>query len=164
LDDRAEEQMALLQELIVAVRNLRAEMSVPQKEKTPVRIHAGGDVKKLVDENRGMVERLANINGIEFTHVSLAHTAGARTTSKFEVALVYEKKIDKAAERERLEKELSPLEAQLANAQRQLGNEQFLSKAPQKVVEGLRKQEAELKALIAKIKAALDKLDKDKLG
>jgi valyl-tRNA synthetase len=88
----------------------------------------------------------------------LAHAAGARTTSKFEVALVYEKKVDKAAERERLEKELSRLEAQLANAQRQLGNEQFLSKAPPKVVEGLRKQEAELKALIAKIKAALDKL------
>ena len=32
--------------------------------------------------------------------------------------------------------------------QRQLSNEQFLAKAPPKVVEGLRKQEAELKALI----------------
>jgi valyl-tRNA synthetase len=158
LDHRAEEQMAVLQELVVAVRNLRAEMSVPQKEKTPVRIHAGLDVKKLVEENRGMVERLANINGIEFVHTSLAQSAGARTTSKFEVALVYEQKVDVAAERERLTKEASRLESQLANTQRQLGNEQFLSKAPAKVVEGLRKQEGELKALLAKIRAALDNL------
>jgi valyl-tRNA synthetase len=158
LDNRAEEQMALLQELIVAVRNLRAEMNVPQKEKTPVRIHAGGDVKKLVEENRGMVERLANINGIEFVHTSLAHTAGARTTSKFEVALVYQQIVDKVAEGERLKKDLGSLEGRLANVQRQLGNEQFLAKAPAKVVEGLRKQESELKTLIAKIKAALDNL------
>jgi valyl-tRNA synthetase len=158
LDDRAEAQMALLQELIVAVRNLRAEMNVPQKEKTPVRIHAGLDVKTLVEENRGMVERLANINGIEFVHTSLAQAAGARTTSKFEVALVYQQIVDKVAEGERLKKELGILEGRLANVQRQLGNEQFLAKAPAKVVEGLRKQESELKTLIAKIKAALDNL------
>jgi valyl-tRNA synthetase len=158
LDDRAEEQMTLLQELIATVRNLRAEMNVPQKEKAPVRIHAGGYVKKLVEENRGMVERLANIHGIEFVHTSLAQTAGARTTSKFEVALVYQQIVDKVAEGERLKKDLSSLEGRLANVQRQLGNEQFLAKAPAKVVEGLRKQESELKTLIAKIKAALDNL------
>jgi valyl-tRNA synthetase len=157
LDDRAEEQMSVLQELIITVRNLRAEMTVPQKEKTPVRIHAG-EMKKLIEENRGMVERLANINGIEFVHTSLAHTAGARTTSKFEVALVYQQTVDKAAERERLKKELNVLEGRLANVQRQLGNEQFLAKAPANVVEGLRKQESELRTLIAKIKAALDNL------
>src|SRR5260370_4562573 len=150
--------MAVLQEFIVAVRNMRAEMNVPQKKKPPARIDAGADVQRLIEENRGMVERVANVEGIEFVKASLAQTAGARTTYKFEVALVYEQKVDVAAERERLQKELTRLEGQLANAQRQLGNEQFLSKAPPKVVEGLRKQEAEVKSLISKIKAALDKM------
>src|SRR5262249_54037700 len=102
LDDPAEEQMAVLQDLIVAVRNMRAEMKVPPKEKTPIRIHAGQDVQKLVQENRGMVERLANVEGLEFVDTSLAQVAGARTTSRFEVALVYEQKVDVAAESERL--------------------------------------------------------------
>ena len=144
--------------MIVAIRNMRAEMNVPQKQKTPVKIHAGAEERKLVEGNRGMLERLANVEGIEFEAASLAQTAGSRTTSKFEVVLVYQQKVDAGAERDRLQKELARLEAQLANAQRQLGNEQFLSKAPPKVVEGLRKQEAEVKAFIARIKAALDKL------
>jgi valyl-tRNA synthetase len=105
-----------------------------------------------------MVERLASVEGIDFVKESLSQKAGARTTSQFEVALVYEKKVDAAAERERLKKELARLEGQLESAQRQLSNEQFLAKAPAKVVEGLRKQEAEVKALMAKIKAALDEI------
>jgi valyl-tRNA synthetase len=158
LDDQAEAQMAAIQELIVNIRNIRAELKVEPKLKTPVRIHAAAGFQRLVEENRGMVERLASVEGIEFVPGSLAQEAGARTTSNFEVAIVYEQKIDVVAERERLSKELKKLEGQLASAQRQLGNEQFLSKAPANVVEGLRKQEAEVTILIAKIRAALDKL------
>jgi valyl-tRNA synthetase len=158
LNDEAESQMATLQELIVTVRNLRAEMEVPPKTKTPVRIHTSADIQKLVEENRAMVERLAGVEGIEFTGTSLAQTAGARATAKFEVAVVYERQVDVAAERERLTKELKKLEGQLANTQRQLSNQQFLSKAPANVVEGLRKQESEVKLLIEKIKRALDNL------
>ena len=58
--------------------------------------------------------------------------------------MIYERKIDVAAERERLNKELEKIEKELANNQRQLGNEQFLAKAPQKVVEGLRRRAEEL--------------------
>jgi valyl-tRNA synthetase len=158
LNDAAEAQMAALQDLIVNIRNIRAELKVEPKLKTPVRIHAGADVQRLVDENRGMVERLASVEGIEFAAGSLSQEAGARTTSNFEVAIVYEQKIDVAAERERLGKDLNKAEGQLASAQRQLGNEQFLAKAPANVVEGLRKQQQELESLVNKIKAALDKL------
>ncbi|HEY6305153.1 MAG TPA: valine--tRNA ligase [Candidatus Angelobacter sp.] len=158
LNDEAEEQMTVLQDLIVNIRNIRAEMKIEPKAKTPAKIHGGADVQHLIQENRGMVERLASVNGIEFVSESLAQDAGARTTPKFEVAVVYEQKVDAAADRDRRTKELKKLEGQLANAQRQLGNEQFLSKAPAKVVDGLRKQEVELKNLIGRIRAALDNL------
>ena len=155
LDVQAEQQMTTLQDLIVNIRNIRADMKVEPKVRTPVRIHAGAEVRQLVEENHEMVERLATVNGIEFVAESLTRTVGARTTTQFEVAVVYEQKVDPAAGRERLAKELTKLEGQLANARRQLGNEQFLAKAPASVVEGLRKQEAELKILIAKTKAKL---------
>ncbi|HZI56391.1 MAG TPA: hypothetical protein VFF39_06425, partial [Verrucomicrobiae bacterium] len=83
---------------------------------------------------------------------------GGRSTPRFEVALVYEQKVDVAAERERLTKELNKLEGELANANRQLGNEQFLAKAPGHVVEGIRKRQGELHTLIEKVKTALAKL------
>jgi valyl-tRNA synthetase len=158
LNDQAEEQMAVLQDLIEKVRNMRAEMKVEPKVKTPVKIHADDDVRKLITENRGMVERLASVDGIEFVDASLAQLAGARSTPEFEVALVYEQKVDVAAERERLNKELNKLENEMANANRQLGNEQFLAKAPAKVVEGIRRRQGELQALIEKVKTALAKL------
>ncbi len=158
LNDQAEEQMAVLQELIVTVRNLRAEMKVEPKVKTPVKIHAAGDVQKLIEENRSLVERMASTEGVEFVSTSLAQVTGARTTPKFEVVLVYEQKIDVAAERERLTKDLAKLEGELANNKRQLGNEQFLAKAPANVVEGMRRRGQELEVLIKKIKDALDNL------
>jgi valyl-tRNA synthetase len=158
LNDQAEEQMLVLQDLIEKVRNMRAEMKVEPKVKTPVKIHAAADVTKLVTENRGMVERLASVDGIEFVNQSLAQMPGARSTPKFEVALVYEQKVDVVAERERLTKDLTKLQGELANADRQLGNQQFLAKAPAQVVEGIRRRQGELHTLIEKGKTALAKL------
>jgi valyl-tRNA synthetase len=126
--------------------------------KTPVRIHASPEVQGLIKQNGGMIERLANVEGIEFVPQSLANAPGARSTPKFEVALVYERKVDAAAEKERLTKELTKLEAQLANAHKQLGNQRFLSKAPATVVDGLKKQAAETQVLIEKGRQALASL------
>jgi valyl-tRNA synthetase len=98
------------------------------------------------------------VEGIEFVEGSLAQAPGARTTARFEVALVYEQKIDVTAERERLNKELSKFENELANANRQLGNEQFLAKAPANVIDGIRRRAGELGLLIEKGKTALARL------
>ncbi|MGH9523254.1 MAG: valine--tRNA ligase, partial [Terriglobales bacterium] len=113
---------------------------------------------RIVEQNRGAVERLANVSQVEFVGESLAKQSGARTTARFEVRVVYEKQIDKAAERERLNKELAKIEKEIENAQRQLSNEGFLSKAPAKVVEGLRKNLEEKTVLREKIRAALEEL------
>ncbi len=44
--------MAILQSLIGEIRNLRAELQVEPKIKTPVRIHTRAAVQTLVTENR----------------------------------------------------------------------------------------------------------------
>ena len=109
--------------------------------KVPVEIFAHeADIRKMIEQNHGAVERLGNVEKITFVENSLANRAGARSTARFDVHVIYESKIDVAAECERLKKELEKIEKEIANSQRQLGNEQFLAKAPAKVVEGLRKQ------------------------
>ncbi len=69
-------------------------------------------------------------------------------------ALVYEQKIDVAAETARATKELEKLEAEFARNGNQLGNEGFLAKAPAKVVEGLKTRRVELESLIEKSQSA----------
>jgi valyl-tRNA synthetase len=153
-DLAAETEMAILQDLIVNVRNVRAELKVEPKVKVPIEVFAPEPaIRAMIEQNRGAIERLANVEKITFVDGSLAKRAGARSTARFDVHIIYERKIDVAAECERLKKELEKIEKEFANNQRQLGNEQFLAKAPQKVIEGLRRREEELVGLIAKIKS-----------
>jgi valyl-tRNA synthetase len=161
IDLGAETEMAILQDLIVSVRNLRAELKVEPKVKVPIEVfaHEPG-IRTMLERNLGalLLDRPANVEKITFVESSLASLPGARSTSRFDVHAIYEKKIDIAAERERLTKELDKIEKQLASAQARLGNEQFLSKAPPHVVEGLRKQVEELTVLGEKVVAKLKEL------
>jgi len=155
----AETEMAILQDLIVNVRNVRAELKVEPKVKVPIEVFAQEPtIRAMIEQNRGAVERMANVESLTFVEGSLAKHAGARSTARFDVHVIYERKIDVSAERERLTKELEKIEKEFGNNQRQLSNEQFLAKAPQKVVEGLRRREQELMGLREKIKRQLDEL------
>ncbi|MFB3814273.1 MAG: valine--tRNA ligase [Terriglobales bacterium] len=158
IDMAAETEMAVLQDLIVSVRNIRAELKIEPRLRVPIQVHSDDGVRGLVDQNRGALERLANVEQVEFVAQSLAKESGARSTARFDVRVVFEQKIDVAAERERLTKELTKIEKEMANAERQLANEQFLAKAPAHVVEGLRKRLGELKVLEAKNRSALEGL------
>jgi valyl-tRNA synthetase len=159
IDTAAETDMAILQDLIVSVRNSRAELKVEPKIKVPAQVFAPDpDIRRLIERNQGSVERLASVEKIEFVESSLAKLSGARHTARFDVHVIYERKIDAPAERDRLKKELEQIEKEIANGQRQLGNEQFLVKAPAKVVEGIRKRAEELAILRGKAKSKLDEL------
>ena len=158
-DLAAETEMAILQDLIVALRNLRAELKVEPKVKVPIEVLAHEPpIRRMIEQNRGAVERLAGVEKITFVEASLSNKPGARSTSRFDVHVIYERKIDVAAECERLKKELEKLEKEYANNQKQLGNEQFLAKAPPKVVEGLRRRAEELVVLLDKTKSKLKEL------
>jgi valyl-tRNA synthetase len=156
----AETSMAILQDLIVAVRNLRAELKVEQKQKVPIQVFTQeAEIRSLFEENRGAIERLANVESMTFVEHSLSKLSGARSTARFDVLVVYEKKIDVAAECTRLKKELEQIEKEIGNGQRQLGNEQFLAKAPAKVVDGMRARAQELSVLREKAQSKLDELN-----
>ncbi len=159
LDSAAETEMSILQDLIVSVRNMRAELKVEPKVRVPIQVFAHEDeVRRSFEQNRTAIERLGSVEGIAFAESSLAKLPGARHTARFDVHVVYEKKIDVVAERERLNKELEKIEKEIANGQRQLSNEGFLAKAPAHVVEGLRKRAGELQVLREKASSKLQEL------
>jgi valyl-tRNA synthetase len=89
---------------------------------------------------------------------SLANRAAARGTARFDVHVIYERKIDVGVECDRLNKELEKIEKGIASGQRQLSNEQFLAKAPAVVVENLRKQQQELAVMLTKTQSKLKEL------
>jgi valyl-tRNA synthetase len=159
IDTTSETEMAVLQDLIAAVRNIRTELKVDRKQKLPIEVFAEAEVRSWIERDRNAVELLADVDGVGFVDSSLAKVAGARSTARFDVRVVYERKIDAATERERLNKELAKLTGELGRATSQLSNDAFLAKAPANVVEGLKKRKAEVEVLVEKAKGALDELD-----
>ena len=158
IDTAAETEMAVLQDLIAAVRNIRTELKVDRKQKLPIEIFADKQVRSWIDRDRSAIELLADVDGVNFVDSSLAKVAGARSTARFEVRVVYERKIDVAAECDRLNKELSKLTGELGRATAQLSNESFLAKAPAQLVDGLKRRKGEVEVLVEKAKAAMQEL------
>jgi len=149
--------MQTLQELITTIRALRKELGVPEKESAPIRIHASARVLDPLEFSQDILARLARVEAIQISAEPLSGN-NARSTANFDIAIVYEKKIDIPAERERLTKDLAKYEKILAGNDARLADEKFIGKAPPHIVEGLRKQTAETRALYNKAKDALDAL------
>jgi valyl-tRNA synthetase len=153
-DQSAISEMQTLQELITTIRGLRKELGVPEKESAPIRIHAAARVLDPLEFSQDILARLARVESIQISAEPLSGT-NARSTPSFDLAVVYEKKIDIPAERERLTKELAKYEKLLTANDARLADEKFIGKAPAHIVEGLRKQTAETRTLYDKAKVAL---------
>jgi valyl-tRNA synthetase len=153
-DPASVDAMNTLQELITTVRALRKDLAVPEKESAPIQIHCAAAIATLAQDNADMLARMARVSMVEI--VSSAPIGdNARSTATFDVAVIYERTIDVPAERERLTKDLAKFNKGLEAAEKQLGNEGFLSRAPEHIVAGLKKQQAETLALKQKAEAAL---------
>jgi valyl-tRNA synthetase len=152
--------MERMQELIVAVRDMRRKLSVEEKAAVPILLRVDAAERAGIEQNTDIISRLAKVSAIEFVETMPEGTA-VRSAPGFDVAVLYERTIDVAVECERLKKELARFEKELSNADRQLANDGFLAKAPANVVEGLRRRTAELSVLIPKTRNALESLDCD---
>lgn len=163
--------MDRLQKAIVALRTRRKELGVEEKSFVNAKIASGksGVLRKNLDilGNMDIIRKLAKINDLEIVFFSDRDPGGKyadldwQTFGRVDIFVEFEKKIDTAAERERLTRDIAKFEKGMAAAERQLGNDGFLAKAPAAVVEGLKKQAAETKMLLDNAKAALEALPKD---
>jgi valyl-tRNA synthetase len=147
--------METLKDLIVAIRGKRKELGVPEKESTPARLTGRAHAKRAVSNHREFLHRLARINDIQIAEGPALQGPNVALSPEFEVEILYERQIDVAAERERLTKELAKYDKGLQAAEKQLGNPGFVAKAPPHIIDGLKKQAAETRALKEKAEAAL---------
>ncbi|HEY0565174.1 MAG TPA: valine--tRNA ligase [Terriglobales bacterium] len=152
IDEAAEDDMQFLQELIVLIRDMRADAKLTPKQHVAIRFAGRAEQEQLLSGNRDYLQKLAGISEIQ---LGTAASQFSRSTPKFDVSLIYELQVDASAERARIEKEIAQLEKELEGKQKQLSNDAFLSKAPSKVVEGLRSRVAEIEALLKKYRGGL---------
>ena len=141
----------LMQEAVSAIRNIRKQKNLAQKEAL--------EVKVIADENypsefEPVLIKLANATAVEKVAEKDSTAVGfiVKTTQYF---VPMGDKIDKEAEIAALTKDLEYYEGFLASVMKKLSNERFVSSAPEKVVANERAKQADAEAKITAIKEQL---------
>ncbi len=154
-DEPAEREMALMQEMITAARQLRADNGVDKKLLLEGVLYCRNGAKSV---DLSVVERLANVK-LDIRSEAAPKLEGAvRSTPDFDLSLELPA-VDSGAQRGRLAKEIEQLEKLIIDKDRQLANDKFLSSAPAHVVDSLRAKRAEYVAQLEKSRAVLNDLE-----
>jgi len=163
LDEQAEAQMALLQDVITGVRSIRAEYRIPPDAKLCpiVRVADPKDLPAL-EANRQFLRAASGSADWVFSTLSakvdIPEGSARFVFPRGEGIVPLAEHIDVKLERARLKKELEAAKAELSRADAKLANEQFLARAPSDVVEKERRKQDEFRRKKARLEANLASL------
>ncbi|HBQ77955.1 MAG TPA: valine--tRNA ligase, partial [Erwinia persicina] len=141
-----------MKQAIVAVRNIRNEMNISPAKPLDVMLRgASADVVRRVNDNHNFLKTLARLETLELLP---AGEKGPVSVTKLvdgaELLIPMADLVDKAAELERLAKEVLKLDVEMEKITTKLGNEGFVARAPEAVVAKERERLADFEQ--AKIK------------
>ncbi len=156
-----EEFIEQVKQAVRAVRNLRAEMNVPNNRKTKVYIVSE---QKEICEKYSLVQKsyapLMNANEVitQETKDGISEDAVSVVIPNAVLYIPLEELVDKAAELERLLKEEKRLTKELSRSRGMLNNEKFLSKAPETKVNEEKEKLVKYEKMMAQVQERLAQL------
>lgn len=131
-EQELEREMELLMNFVSNVRNIRAEFNLPHDKEIELVVDGDPNFFELLNEELSWISILCSIKRIKrgkrVSHAAFFHQNGINVYIRLEGIIDFQK------ERERLSKEIQDIEGILKDLIKQLSNEQFLKKAPEKVV------------------------------
>ncbi|MFJ1879523.1 valine--tRNA ligase [Streptomyces sp. NPDC088137] len=150
-DDAAEQEIALVQQVVTEVRRFRSDQGLQPGQKVPAQLTLTGTP---LAPHEAAIRQLLRLQPAEEGFHATASLPVAGAT----VALDLSGTIDVEAERKRLTKDLGAAEKEKAQALGKLSNEAFLGKAPDNVVDKIRGRLAKAEADIERIAGQLANL------
>jgi valyl-tRNA synthetase len=158
-DEKAESSIQAVQEVVTAVRAVRARYSVPPKARLSVIVRAGDADGRLLTGQADVIRALAGIATltVDVSAAKPAHSAVAVAAGS-ELYIPLEGLVDFAHERARVARELEAARADLETLAKKLSNEGFLAKASADIIEKDRARAAELADSVATLTAQLAEL------
>ena len=148
---KAENDFEYLEEVIGAIRNIRAENNVSPAKKISIIIDTEDSGEKdIVLNNPKILDKLANVEKIEIL-TELPKMSGFRVVGNSKIYVSLEGLIDIEKEVEKLNKEIEKVQKELDRTLNKLSNEQFVSKAPQAVIDKEKAIQSELESKLKKL-------------
>ncbi|MGY3297464.1 valyl-tRNA synthetase [Pseudomonas sp. TE6288] len=151
IDAAAEGDIEWLKELMVGLRNIRAEMNIGPGKPLPLFLkNANADDQRRLQENEALLKKLAKVES--FTVLGEQDEAPLSATAlvgDLQVLVPMAGLIDKDAELARLSKEIQRLQGEVQRVGGKLSNAAFVDKAPPAVIEKERAKLAESEQALA---------------
>ena len=158
-DPIAEGQMEAFRELIIEIRRLRKEYSIPEGQRIGIHIWGGGaDLTRTAMSQLSALERLARVDRV-VTDPGTGVGANAVFDGGGELFIPLEGIIDLDQERARLKEEIEKLRIQRDRTSKKLANQNFVSKAPKEVVSKERDKLSNFEERAVKLKEKLEVLE-----
>lgn len=156
-DDKASEGVAMLIELITAVRNIRAEVNTPLSKQVPIFIKS--EQAEFLNSVAPYIARFANPSELVIAEeVVLDEQAMTAVITGAELFLPLKGLINIEEEIARLEKELSKWQKELDLVNKKLGNERFVANAKAEVVQKEKDKLADYQEKFDTVKARIVEL------
>ncbi|WP_315708607.1 valine--tRNA ligase [Brenneria uluponensis] len=135
-DTQALNDLEWIKQAIIAIRNIRAEMNIaPGKPLDVLLRDTSAEAQRRVEQNRSFLQTLARLESIT---ILPAGDKGPVSVTKLvdgtELLIPMAGLIDKAAELDRLVKEVARIDAEISRIENKLSNEGFVARAPEAVV------------------------------
>ncbi len=143
---------------VKAVRSRRSEMNVPASKRPQLIIAT--DRPEVFEKGRVYLSNLAYAGSVEVLRDVPSDTSGmvSVVTEGAKMFMPMAELVDLAAERARIERELEKAKKDMAGQQAKLANENFVSRAPERVVAAEREKLAKAQALCANLEESLKNL------
>jgi valyl-tRNA synthetase len=160
-ESRANE-FALVQEVITELRNVRAEMKLDAKKKIAAEFYSSYEyIRATIQRNLHGILRLASLAELKVSPNRLPQAGGAmRSTAQFDLRIAYLDTVGVAAEQTRVRKEIERLQKDVASKESQLGDETFRSRAPEKIVLGMKATLEQRRIELGKLTERLRQLER----
>lgn len=158
-----EKKMETIMNAIKNIRNIRSEMNVPHSRKAKVIIVTNNKkVINIVNEGKIFFKQLAGASEvvIQSDKKGIAPNAASSVIENAEIYIPLEDLIDINKEIERLEKTKKNLQKELERVDKKLSNEQFMSKAPKRVVDAEKLKKVKNRQMYDKVIGRINSLKK----
>jgi len=156
-EDSLESEFQSMQEVVRAIRDLRAKYGVSPGQALECRVKATGQQAESLERLRGHIETMANLRSLEIApSVERPDLAGAQIVGDMEIFLAGV--LDPLMERERLEKQKERLEKGISGTEGKLSNQKFVQRAPDEVVAAERQRLLDMRIELSLVLANLDAL------
>ncbi|MBU2498423.1 MAG: valine--tRNA ligase [Proteobacteria bacterium] len=153
LDEEALTEMNLLVGVITGVRNIRGEMNVSPSKKVDIVIDAPERMEaEMIRRHIPYIQDLARVHAVT-VGTALPKPEGSATAvfGHHQIHVLLKGLLDFEGERKRLSKEIKKIEKEIEMAERKLSNNQFLEKAPDEIVAGVKEKVEAMRLQLVKL-------------